>query len=112
MVRHRIVLTGGGTGGHIYPALAVAEQLAVDGNVEAILYIGARGHLEEKLALERGIEFIGLDVSGMPRKLSPQMVSWPLQLSGAIMASRRALKKFAPSVVLGTGGYASAAPLM
>ncbi|MFX5903509.1 glycosyltransferase, partial [Acinetobacter baumannii] len=52
-IRHRIVLTGGGTGGHIYPALAVAEQLQNDPDVESVLYIGAKGHLEEKLAKEK-----------------------------------------------------------
>lgn len=112
MVTHRIILTGGGTGGHIYPALAVAEQLAEYEDVEEILYIGASGHREEKLAKERGLKFIGLDVSGMPRKLSPKLVSWPFQISGAIMECRKYLRNFKPTVVLGTGGYASAPPLM
>ncbi len=112
MVTHRIVLTGGGTGGHIYPALAVAEQLREHQDVEEILYIGAIGHLEEKLANERGIKFIGLDVSGMPRKLSPKLLSWPFQLISAVMECRNYLRHFRPTVVLGTGGYASAPPLM
>lgn len=112
MVSHRIVLTGGGTGGHIYPALAVAEQLKDDPDVESILYIGASGHREEKLAVERGLKFIGLEVSGLPRKLSPKLASWPFQFSGAVMECRKYLKNFQPTVVLGTGGYASAPPLM
>jgi UDP-N-acetylglucosamine--N-acetylmuramyl-(pentapeptide) pyrophosphoryl-undecaprenol N-acetylglucosamine transferase len=111
MVTHRIVLTGGGTGGHIYPALAVAEQLKDSPDVEGILYIGARGHKEEKLALERGLKFIGLDVSGMPRKLSPRLLTWPFQIAGAVLECRRYLRNFKPTVVLGTGGYASAPPL-
>ncbi|HNG20180.1 MAG TPA: glycosyltransferase, partial [Candidatus Obscuribacter sp.] len=61
---HRIVLTGGGTGGHIYPALSVAEQLKNDPDVEAILYIGASHHSEERLARENGLDFIGIKVSG------------------------------------------------
>lgn len=112
MVKHRIVLTGGGTGGHIYPALAVAEQLKDDPDVEAVLYIGAKGHQEEKLAVERGLKFIGLEVSGLPRKLSPQLISWPFQLAAAVMECRKYLKNFAPTVVLGTGGYASSPPVM
>lgn len=108
---HRIVLTGGGTGGHIYPALAVAEQLKDDPDVEGLLYIGAIGHREEKLAAERGLKFIGLEVSGMPRKLSPQVITWPLQISSAVIECRRYLRNFRPTVVLGTGGYASAPPL-
>ena len=69
--RHRIVLTGGGTGGHIYPALSVAEQLMNDPDVEAILYIGAKNHPEEKLARQCGLDFVGIQVSGLPRRLSP-----------------------------------------
>jgi UDP-N-acetylglucosamine--N-acetylmuramyl-(pentapeptide) pyrophosphoryl-undecaprenol N-acetylglucosamine transferase len=111
MVTHRIVLTGGGTGGHIYPALAVAEQLKDDPDVEGLLYIGARGHKEETLAVERGLKFIGLDVSGMPRRVSPKLITWPFQITGAVVECRRYLRNFKPTVVLGTGGYASAPPL-
>lgn len=112
MIKHRIVLTGGGTGGHIYPALAVAELLKNDIQVESILYIGASGHMEEKLAAERRLEFSGLEVSGMPRKLSMQLLRWPFQISGATAKARYMLRNFKPTVVLGTGGYASAPPLM
>lgn len=112
MVKHRIVLTGGGTGGHIYPALAVAEQLKDDPDLEAILYIGARDHLEAKLAVERGLEFEGLDVSGLPRKISPKLMSWPFQFLASVFDARRILLDFKPSAVLGTGGYASAPALV
>jgi UDP-N-acetylglucosamine--N-acetylmuramyl-(pentapeptide) pyrophosphoryl-undecaprenol N-acetylglucosamine transferase len=112
MVSHRVIVTGGGTGGHIYPALAVAEILKDDPEVEAILYIGARGHQEEKLAVERGFKFIGFDVSGMPRGLSPRILVWPFEMTGAVLSARSCLKSFNPTVVLGTGGYAAAPPLM
>lgn len=112
MVKHRVILTGGGTGGHIYPALSVAEQLRDDPDLEAILYIGARGHLEEKLAKERGLDFVGVDVSGLPRKLSSKLLSWPIQLTAAVFELRRVLIDFRPSVVLGTGGYASSPALI
>lgn len=112
MVKHRFVLTGGGTGGHIYPALAVAEQLKDDPDLEAILYIGAKGHLEEKLAAERGLDFLALEVSGLPRKLSARLLSWPFQFTAAVFDARRILLDFAPSAVLGTGGYASAPALV
>lgn len=110
--RHRIVLTGGGTGGHIYPALSVAEQLKGDPEVEAILYIGAKNHPEEKLARAAGLDFAGLQVSGLPRKLSPRLLTWGFELSAAVMNAKALLKQFKPTVVLGTGGYASAPPLM
>jgi UDP-N-acetylglucosamine--N-acetylmuramyl-(pentapeptide) pyrophosphoryl-undecaprenol N-acetylglucosamine transferase len=104
-------LTGGGTGGHIYPALAVAEQLKADESVEAILYIGAKGHREEKLAQEHGLDFIGLPVSGLPRQLSPKLLTWPAQFFSAVSAARKLIDRFQPTAVLGTGGYASAPPL-
>jgi UDP-N-acetylglucosamine--N-acetylmuramyl-(pentapeptide) pyrophosphoryl-undecaprenol N-acetylglucosamine transferase len=111
MAGHRIVLTGGGTGGHIYPALSVAEQIKDDPSVEAILYIGAIGHPEEKLAKENGLDFVGLNVSGMPRSLSPRLITWPFQMWTAIERAKEVLRQFKPTVVLGTGGYASAPPL-
>lgn len=111
MVRHRIVLTGGGTGGHIYPALAVAEHLADDPDVEALLYIGATGHLEEKLAGEQKLQFIGLTVSGLPRKVSAKLIGWPFEFLRAVVEAKKVLRLFRPTAVLGTGGYASAPPL-
>jgi UDP-N-acetylglucosamine--N-acetylmuramyl-(pentapeptide) pyrophosphoryl-undecaprenol N-acetylglucosamine transferase len=111
MLRHRIALTGGGTGGHIYPALAVAEQLQNDPEVESIVYIGAKGHAEERLAIEHKLDFIGLNVAGLPRKLSPRLLTWPWQTLAAVMEARKVLRLFRPTAVLGTGGYASAPPL-
>ncbi|MBX9667579.1 MAG: undecaprenyldiphospho-muramoylpentapeptide beta-N-acetylglucosaminyltransferase [Candidatus Obscuribacterales bacterium] len=111
MSGHRIVLSGGGTGGHVYPALSVFEVLEKDPQVEAILYIGAHGHIEERIAKQRGIEFRGLDVSGMPRKRLPALLKWLLQMLKAEAAARTVLTEFRPTVVLGTGGYASAPAL-
>lgn len=111
-IKHRVVLAGGGTGGHIYPALAVAEQLRDHPQLEHILYIGAKGHMEERLAKERGLEFLGVEISGMPRKISGKLLTWPFQLLAAVLTVRRALLEFRPSVVLGTGGYASAPALI
>lgn len=108
---HRVVLTGGGTGGHVYPALSVYEQLVKEPSVAEILYIGAVGHLEEKLCAERDIDFSGLQVSGMPRRPGLSLLRWPFEMTLAIVEARRLLGRFDPTVVLGTGGYASAAPL-
>ncbi|HEY9785437.1 MAG TPA: undecaprenyldiphospho-muramoylpentapeptide beta-N-acetylglucosaminyltransferase [Candidatus Obscuribacterales bacterium] len=111
MVEHRIVLTGGGTGGHVYPALAVAEELKQWQDVKAILYIGAQGHLEERLAKEGGLEFIGLSVAGLPRRVSPKLFTWPFRTMFAVDRALKVFREFAPTAVLGTGGYASAPPL-
>lgn len=82
-----------------------------DPDVEAILYIGAKNHPEEKLARQCGLDFIGIQVSGLPRRLSPRLITWPFEMSAAVMQARNILRKFKPTVVLGTGGYASAPPL-
>jgi len=108
---HRIVLSGGGTGGHVYPALSVYEVLQNDPGVEAILYIGARGHIEERIAKERGIDFVGLQVSGMPRKRPLALLKWLIQMLRAQSHAKKVLRNFRPTVVLGTGGYASAPAL-
>jgi UDP-N-acetylglucosamine--N-acetylmuramyl-(pentapeptide) pyrophosphoryl-undecaprenol N-acetylglucosamine transferase len=112
IIRHRIILTGGGTGGHVYPALAVAEQLKDDPDVEALLYCGAIGHVEEQLTAERSISFKGLQVSGLPRSISLKTAFWPIPFSKAVTEAIKVLKDFRPTVVLGTGGYASAPPLV
>jgi UDP-N-acetylglucosamine--N-acetylmuramyl-(pentapeptide) pyrophosphoryl-undecaprenol N-acetylglucosamine transferase len=109
--QHRIVLTGGGTGGHIYPALSVAEKLKEDPAVAAILYIGAAGHIEERLAREHNLDFVGLSVSGLPRKLSLDLLTWPIEFIKAVSRANKILADFRPTIILGTGGYASAAPL-
>jgi UDP-N-acetylglucosamine--N-acetylmuramyl-(pentapeptide) pyrophosphoryl-undecaprenol N-acetylglucosamine transferase len=109
--RHRIVLTGGGTGGHVYPALSVAEQLRNDQNVEAILFCGATAHIEERLTAERNIPFVGLSVSGLPRSISGKALIWPFQFGLAVVKACKILQDFHPTAVLGTGGYASA-PLL
>jgi UDP-N-acetylglucosamine--N-acetylmuramyl-(pentapeptide) pyrophosphoryl-undecaprenol N-acetylglucosamine transferase len=109
---HRIILTGGGTGGHVYPALAVAEQLKKRSDVEGIIYLGVQGHIEEKLAKENGIDFVGLKVIGLPRKISPKLFTFPWHLSKAVWQARNIIKKFKPTAVLGTGGYAAAPALI
>ena len=95
----------------MYPALSVAQRLKSDPSVEALLYIGASGHLEERVAKEQGLDFVGLDVKGMPRKLSPQFIFWIFGTLKATLKAREILKGFRPTSVLGTGGYASAPPL-
>lgn len=111
-IKNRIVITGGGTGGHVYPALAVSEALQDDPQVESILYIGVNGHLEERLAKKQGLEFVGLNVSGLPRQLSPSLLRWPMETALAVREAHKTLQLFRPTAMLGTGGYASAPPLM
>jgi UDP-N-acetylglucosamine--N-acetylmuramyl-(pentapeptide) pyrophosphoryl-undecaprenol N-acetylglucosamine transferase len=111
LTTHRVILTGGGTGGHVYPALAVAEHLKKNSNVEAIVYVGVQGHIEENLAKEAGLDFIGLKVIGLPRQFSTKLFSFPWQLSKAVWQALKIIKDFKPTIILGTGGYA-AAPIL
>ncbi len=112
----RLVVTGGGTGGHIYPALAVAEALHGQDGVEAVTYIGKAGGLESELVPQRGLAFEGIEFYGMPRGLSPvlpfKLLLWGLKLWQAVNHAKQKLRVLKPDVVFGTGGYVSAPVLM
>lgn len=98
-------VTGGGTGGHIYPAMAVADALAQEAKV---YYIGNRHNMEFELAAKKGYKFLHVGVSGMPRKLNPKFFYWGIRLVRAILYSIRYIKKYKPKAVFATGGYVSA----
>jgi UDP-N-acetylglucosamine--N-acetylmuramyl-(pentapeptide) pyrophosphoryl-undecaprenol N-acetylglucosamine transferase len=108
----KIVFTGGGTGGHIYPALALIEALQSQHPDANILYIGNRNAMESRLVPDHGIAFQGVLCSGMPRRPGWSLVQWLWQLQVAIDEAKQLLKDFAPQVVMGTGGYASAPVLL
>lgn len=112
----RLVVTGGGTGGHIYPALAVANVMKADPSVESVVYIGKTGGLESELVPQAGVPFEGIFFYGMPRRrsflLPFQLVRWFAQLQVAKMAAKKLLQVHRPHVVFGTGGYVSAPVLM
>ncbi len=98
-------VTGGGTGGHIYPAMAVADALAQESKV---YYVGNRHNMEFELATKKGYKFLHVGVSGMPRKLNPKFFYWGIRLVRAILYSIRYIKKYKPNAVFATGGYVSA----
>lgn len=98
-------VTGGGTGGHIYPALAVADALSENAKV---YYVGNKRNMEFELATKRGYKFLHVGVSGMPRKLNPKFFYWGIRLIRAILYSIRYIKKYKPNAVFATGGYVSA----
>lgn len=108
----RIVVTGGGTGGHLYPALAVCESLKEQPWVEKLLYIGNIGKKESLLIPEHGIAFEGLVFSGMPRGIDFRLFPWFATLLSSFLKARHILKQFAPQVVFGTGGYVTAPVLL
>ncbi len=97
-------ITGGGTGGHIYPALAVADAL----NGAKVYYVGNKRNMEYELATKKGYKFLHVSISGMPRKLNPKFFIWGIKLVKSIIRSIRYIKKYKPKAVFATGGYVSA----
>lgn len=98
-------VTGGGTGGHIYPAMAVADALSTENKV---YYVGNKRNMEFELATKKGYKFLHVGVSGMPRKLNPKFFYWGVRLVRATLYSIRYIKKYKPNAVFATGGYVSA----
>ena len=98
-------VTGGGTGGHIYPALAVADELSEDSKV---YYVGNKRNMEFELATKKGYKFLHVSIKGMPRRLNPKFFIWGIKLVKAIIRSVRYIKKYKPKAVFATGGYVSA----
>lgn len=108
----KVLLTGGGTGGHIYPALAVARRLAeIEPELE-LLYVGTNRGLESTIVPQEGISFKSIEIEGFKRKLDFAGIKYNLKSVGLFLKSIREAKKiireFKPDVVLGTGGYVSA----
>lgn len=101
----RIVLSGGGTGGHIYPAVAVARQLEAEEDDSDFLYIGGTRGLESKLVPQEKIPFKAIDITGFRRKLSMDNFKTIMRFLKGVKASKAMLKEFKPDVVIGTGGY-------
>ena len=104
----RYFITGGGTGGHIYPAVAVAERLLE----EEIYYVGNPKNLEYDIVIQKGFKFLPVCVHGMPRSLGVDFVKWAFQLLYAVFKCCLYIFKYRPDVVFGTGGFVSAPALL
>lgn len=108
----RIVISGGGTGGHIYPAIAIANALkAADPSIE-ILFVGAEGKMEMEKVPKAGYRIIGLPIVGIKREVSIDNVAFPVKLTRSLLKARSVLKEFRPDVAVGVGGFASGPVLM
>ncbi|EFI42181.1 undecaprenyldiphospho-muramoylpentapeptide beta-N-acetylglucosaminyltransferase [Peptoniphilus sp. oral taxon 386] len=105
----KYILSGGGTGGHIYPALAIANELRKRNRDNEILYVGKEGSLEEELVKTYGIDFEPIHIEGLPRKkINKQTFITMLTLFKGLRECNKIIKKFKPDVVIGTGGYVCA----
>ncbi|WP_031513422.1 undecaprenyldiphospho-muramoylpentapeptide beta-N-acetylglucosaminyltransferase [Desulfofalx alkaliphila] len=101
----RAIVTGGGTGGHIYPALAIAKGIENRYPGAEILYVGTNKGLESDLVPKAGYPFASIEVSGFRRKLSPENLKVLWQAGRGVFQAAQIVKKFKPHVVIGTGGY-------
>ena len=105
--RPNIVLSGGGTGGHIFPAVAIANRLKEKYPDSDILFVGAKGRMEMEKVPAAGYNIEGLWISGFQRRLTLDNLSFPFKLASSLCKAKRIIKKFKPDVAIGTGGYAS-----
>lgn len=101
----RIIVTGGGTGGHIYPAIAIADKFKEEYPDSEILYVGVEDGLESRLALQYGYDFKGLKVKGFQRKISFENVKRAILAAKAVKEASYIISDFKPDIVIGTGGY-------
>jgi UDP-N-acetylglucosamine--N-acetylmuramyl-(pentapeptide) pyrophosphoryl-undecaprenol N-acetylglucosamine transferase len=108
---YRLIISGGGTGGHIFPAVAIANAFRERHPNSEILFVGAEGRMEMTRVPEAGYKIIGLWISGLQRKLTLSNILFPVKLVVSYLKAMRIVKKFKPDAVIGTGGYASG-PIM
>lgn len=107
----RVIISGGGTGGHIFPALSIADKLRELNPETEILFVGAEGRMEMEKVPAAGYKIIGLPIAGLQRKLTMSNLALPFKVLKSIFMARKTLKKFRPDIAIGVGGYASA-PLL
>lgn len=111
MKPYKFIISGGGTGGHIYPAIAIANELKQRYPDGQFLFVGASDRMEMQKVPQAGYTIEGLWIAGLQRNLSLKNLLFPLKLASSLLKSRKIIKKFKPNVAIGTGGYASA-PLL
>nr|WP_321231958.1 undecaprenyldiphospho-muramoylpentapeptide beta-N-acetylglucosaminyltransferase [uncultured Psychroserpens sp.] len=107
MSNYKIILSGGGTGGHIYPAIAIADELKSRFPDAEFLFVGANDRMEMEKVPQAGYEIQGLWISGVQRKLTLKNLIFPFKLITSLLKSRKIINTFQPDVAIGTGGFAS-----
>jgi UDP-N-acetylglucosamine--N-acetylmuramyl-(pentapeptide) pyrophosphoryl-undecaprenol N-acetylglucosamine transferase len=103
----RVILSGGGTGGHIFPAVAIANAIKAAVPKAEILFVGAKGRMEMEKVPAAGYPIEGLWISGLQRRLTTDNLMFPFKVVASLYNARKIIKSFKPDVVIGTGGYAS-----
>jgi UDP-N-acetylglucosamine--N-acetylmuramyl-(pentapeptide) pyrophosphoryl-undecaprenol N-acetylglucosamine transferase len=107
MKKLKVILSGGGTGGHIFPAIAIAQEIMHRYPDSEILFVGAKDRMEMQKVPQAGFKIVGLWIAGIQRKLTLSNLLFPLKLASSLIKSRRILSEFKPDVAIGTGGFAS-----
>ncbi len=107
MRTYKFILSGGGTGGHIYPAIAIANELKSRFPTAEFLFVGAQDKMEMQKVPQAGYPIKGLWIAGLQRRLTFDNALFPVKLLSSLLKSRQIIKKFKPDVVIGTGGFAS-----
>ncbi|MCP4975451.1 MAG: undecaprenyldiphospho-muramoylpentapeptide beta-N-acetylglucosaminyltransferase [Maribacter sp.] len=107
MGNYRFILSGGGTGGHIYPAIAIANELKKRHPNAEFLFVGAKDRMEMEKVPQAGYKIEGLWISGLQRKLTLKNLMFPFKLISSLIKAGKIVTKFKPHAVVGTGGFAS-----
>ena len=103
----RVILSGGGTGGHIFPALAIANEISKRYPDAEILFVGALGRMEMEKIPAAGYKIVGLPVMGFPRKPGIKMFTFFVRLMKSAALASKIVKEFRPQIAIGVGGFAS-----
>lgn len=103
----KVIISGGGTGGHIYPAIAIANELKTLDSTTDILFVGAEGKMEMEKVPRAGYQILGLPVVGIKRELTLANLAFPFKLGRSFLRAQQIVRDFNPDVAVGVGGYAS-----
>ena len=103
----RIVIAGGGTGGHLFPGIAIAEEILDRGNANKVVFIGTKKGIEHRILGQLGYELQEIDVEGVKGRGLKALIKVTYQIPHSMWQSRQILKRFCPDIVIGVGGYAS-----
>lgn len=104
----RVIVSGGGTGGHIYPAIAIADKIREENPGVEILYVGIKGGPEERIAEKNSYKFIAIEAMGIPRKINKRLFKSLSANMHGFKQAKKIIKEFKPDLVVGTGGYVCA----
>lgn len=106
--KYCFLFAAGGTGGHLFPALSIAEEIKMIKPASQILFVGTKNKIESRLVPEHGYNFVPIWISGLSRGLNPKNLVFPLKVMVSVIQSYFIILKFKPSAVIGTGGYVCA----